>query len=165
MSEVQNQLNSQNYETVLVDAFKTVGNRVFPDQPATMDINDLNRIVNGYRSTHLPSYGQPLPNSGTEFIAVGTTVGDEVDLVQALDNQVVLVSAYSLENTDTGAIEVSVKIGNTIIEIASVPGNASVASQASFPYYISKGQKLTITVTSGTANRLNASATGVYCCH
>ena len=166
MSEVQNQLNSQNYATVIVDAFNNVGGRVFPDQPATIDINDLNRIVKGWQSTHVPTYGAPLPNNGTEFIAVGTTVGDAVTLVEAQDNEVILVSAISFENIDSGAIELQVKLGNTLVEIASVAGNASSPSAATtLPIYVSKGQKMTITVTSGTANRMNVTASGVYCSH
>lgn len=164
VSEVANQLKSQSFDEVLSSAFKQVGGRVFPDLLASQSVSDLVAIVDGFRATHLLSYGNAIPNTGTAYIATPASTDTPVDLVAPADNECIIVNAVSLENIDGSAIEYTMHLGTTLVSIGAVPANVAIPVELNRPLYLSKGQTLTITATSGTANRLNASASGVKSC-
>ena len=97
-SEIANQLKSQSLGDVLASTFNTVGGRVFPDLLASQSLADLVKVVDSYRATHAPLYGNPLPNTGTAYTAVGEGSEAIVDLIAPSDNEVVNVNAMSLKN-------------------------------------------------------------------
>ena len=161
MSEVGNQLKSQSLAEVVTSAFAQVGGRVYPDTLASQSLLDLMLVVDSWRATHVPTYGTPAPNTGTPYGATPASVGDPVELVAASDNEVIRVQAISLENIDGSSIEYQIHLGNTLLAQGSVAGNQSAPIVDIAPLFISKGESLTVTATSGTANRLNANASGV----
>ncbi len=63
LSELRNQLKSQNLDTVQPAAFKQVGGVVFPDTKAKLDLLALREIINGFQNVHLPSYGHSIAGS------------------------------------------------------------------------------------------------------
>ena len=161
MSEVGNQLKSQSLADVITSAFAQVGGRVFPDTLASSSLLDLILVVDSWRATHAPLYGSPAPNTGTAYAATPASAGDAVDLVAAADNEVIRIQAVSLENIDSSSIGYALHLGNTLLSQGSIAANQSAAIVDLVPLFISKGESLTITATSGTANRLNANASGV----
>ena len=160
-SEVGNQLKSQSLGEVISSAFAQVGGRVFPDTQATQSLLDLMLVVDSWRATHTPAYGGPCSNAGVGYVAVPSSLGDPVDLVAADDNEVIRIQGISLENIDSSAIDYDIHLGTALLSRGSVAGNQHVPVTDLVPLFISKGQTITITATSGTANRLNAHATGV----
>ena len=61
--ELRNQLKSQSLGNVDAAAFKQVGGAVFPDVNASKDLEGFKDVVSSYQATHLPAYGQRIPNS------------------------------------------------------------------------------------------------------
>ena len=63
-TEIRQQLRNQSLENLLIASINTVGDRIFPDDMAVLDMEALSQIVTAWRSTHAVAYGQVLPNTG-----------------------------------------------------------------------------------------------------
>lgn len=152
MSEIGNQLKSQTLGDVLASSFETVGSRVFPDINASSDISDLVKIVDSWRATHAQTYGQVLPNSGQGLAFDGTTD----TLLSANDNQVIEITALSLENSGLADIGYELSFGDgltfeAIFNLGTLSAGEIVAFSDFKNLKVSKGYTLNLTVTSGTA--------------
>ena len=164
ISEVANQLKSQTLDDVIASAFATVGGRVYPDINASLDILDLVKIVDSWRATHVQTYGNPLPDAGTGYSVSPSSTDSPADLVAAANNEVIRINGISITNTGSGLIEWTLKVGDVVLSSGATPGAATTPVQDIYTtQYISKGQTLTITATSGTATELTAYASGVKC--
>jgi len=165
MSELSNQLKSQNLESVLASTFNIVGGRVFPDLGSKTGLLDFIAVVNAWRATHAQAYGGVIPDTGTAYSVTAGSTDTPVDLVAASNNEVVVVNAISVTNAGGAApIAFQVKLGNTIVSAADAIPAQSIPVALQFPLSVSKGQTLTITATSGTATDLTAHASGVKSC-
>ena len=160
-SEVGNQLKSQSLADVITSAFAQVGGRVFPDTLASQSLLDLMLVVDSWRATHAPNYGSPCSNAGKGYTATPASLGDPITVVEASDNEVIRLNGISIENIDSSAIGYDLMLGDTLLAQGSLAANTKAPITDLPPLFISKGQNLTLTATSGTANRLNAYATGV----
>lgn len=158
-TEIRQQLRNQSLENLLVSSINTVGDRIFPDDMAVIDMEALSQIVDAWRSTHSVNYGQVLPNTGT--IAEGVTDGSGIE---PLDNQVIDIVAISLANSGGAPIEVSVRIGDLVLTATAVPptGTSSNELGAIFPITLSKGLALKFVVTSGTSSDFSAKVAYSY---
>jgi len=153
-TEIRQQLRNKTLENTLVDAIKTVGNRIFPDDLAIIDMIALQQIVDAWRSTHAQTYGNVLPNTGviTEGIADGGGVAP-------VDNQVMDVVAIDMANAGGNPLEVTVSIGDLAVFSTSIPPNGGVTSSelgSLFPLTLSKGLSVKFTVTNGTVSDFSA---------
>ena len=165
MSELGNQLNSQNLDTVLASTFNTVGGRVFPDLRSETGLLDFIAVVNAWRATHAQAYGGIIPDTGTAYSVTAGSTDTPVDLVAASNNEVVVVNAISVTNAGGAApVVFALKLGNTILALGDAAPSQSTPVALQYPISISKGQTLTITATSGTATDLTAHASGVKSC-
>ena len=152
-TEIRQQLRNQSFENLLTTSLNTVGDRIFPDDLAILDMEALTQIVDTWRSTHVPTYGQVLPNSGV--IAEGINDGSGIS---PADNEVIDVVAISLANAGGAPVEVSVRIGDLPIINIAVPPNGVTSSElgAIFPLTLSKSLSLKFVVTSGTSADFSA---------
>jgi len=158
-TEIRQQLRNQTLEDLQIASINTVGDRIYPDDMAVLDMEALTQIVESWRSTHAIAYGQVLPNTGN--IAEGIADGGGLE---PLDNQVIDVVAISCANAGGAPIEVSVRIGDLqIINVAMPPtGLTSSELGAIFPLTLSKGLALKFVVTSGTASDFSAKVAYSY---
>jgi len=164
MSEVANQLKSQTLDEVISTSFNTVGGRVFPDLNASLDILDLVKIVDSWRATHVQTYGNPIPDTGTAFSVSPSSTDSPADLIAPANNEVIYVNGVSLSNGGGGAIEYRLKLDAVLLSTGAVPpGEALAIQDFNQQLILAKGQTLTITATSGTATDLTALASGVKC--
>jgi len=152
-TEIRQQLRNQSLEDLQVSTINTVGDRIFPDDLAILDMEALQQIVSAWRSTHSINYGQVLPNTGV--IAEGIADGGGV---APGDNEVIDVVGISLANSGGAPVEVSVRIGDLqLINLAVAPtGATSSELGAIFPLTLAKGLALKFVVTSGTASDFSA---------
>ena len=152
-TEIRQQLRNQKLEDLLPSSLNTVGDRIFPDDMAILDMEALTQIVQAWRSTHAISYGQVIPNSGviTEGIADGGGL-------EPLDNQVIDVVGASCANAGAAPIEITVSLGTLILKAGAVPPGGTLTSDeiGVFPLTLSKGLALKFDVTSGTAADFSA---------
>ena len=59
MTDVRNQLKSQDLATLEASSLNTVGGRIFPDNAAVPAVNALVSVADGWRATHAVAYGGP----------------------------------------------------------------------------------------------------------
>jgi hypothetical protein len=154
MSRVREQLRNQDLDTVIIDAFKQVGGVVFPDKAGVMDLNALISIVDSWRSVHVATFGNILPNSGVlaENIADGGGLEPQ-------DNEVIHIQGISFANGGGAPVEVQMRIGDLPMIALAVPPNGVSTSSEIMParqLILSKGNALKFVVTSGTASDFSA---------
>ena len=152
-SIVREQLRNQSLADILTSSINTVGDRIFPDDMAVIDMLALEQIVSAWRSTHAQTYGNAIPNTGalTEGIADGGGI-------EPGNNEIINVLAISLGNSGGAPVEVSVRLGDLPIVNLAVPPTGATSSElgAIFPLVLSKGNALKFVVTSGTASDFSA---------
>jgi hypothetical protein len=153
-TEIRQQLRNKTLENTLVDAIKTVGNRIFPDDLAIIDMIALQQIVDAWRSTHAQTYGNVLPNTG--LISEGISDGGGIAPV---DNQVMDIVAIDMANAGGAPLEVTISIGDVAVIMTAIPPNGGVTSSelgSIFPLTLSKGLSLKFTVNTGTESDFSA---------
>lgn len=158
-TEIRQQLRNQSLENLLTSTINTVGDRIFPDDLAVLDLEALNQIVNSWRSTHAINYGQVLPNTGAieEGIAAGSGIS-------ANDNEILEIVAVSMANAGGVPIEVNLQLGDLILQSVAVPPTGTYSTQLGnlFPMTLSKGLTFKFVVTSGTSGDFSAKVAYQY---
>jgi len=162
MGEIVNQLKSQSLDDVLASAFKQVGGAVFPDARALASLGELIHIVEAWRATHAISYGSPIPNEGTTYIASPAVVDTPTDLVAPSTTESVLVTAISTVNSGGAPVIGTITLGDGVLltTFAANPG-ASDPVALPYPLWVTKGAVLSATVTSGTPGDVTVKASAV----
>lgn len=150
-TEIRQQLRNQNLEELLTSTINTVGSRIFPDDLAVLDLEALNQIVESWRSTHVSTYGNVLPNTGVLAESIADGGG-----IEPSNNQVIDITAVSVANGGGAApVEFELRIGDLpIFGGAIAPSSTTKSSEfgAIFPLTLSKGLALKFVVTSGTSS-------------
>jgi len=159
MSEVRNQLKSQDLDTVEPAAFKNVGGVVYPDNKAKNNLESLNEIVTSFRSVHTPTYGNPIPGSPygyTDTIDSSTTT----KIIETTPNEVISLQNITLFSTETGTtatVVISTDEGQAFMHLpVELTQNKATVMQPDpivYPLYLVYPQILSvITSSSGTVD-------------
>jgi len=160
-TEIRQQLRNQSLNDLLTSSINTVGGRIFPDDLAVIDMDAFNQIIKAWQATHVVTYGNVLPNTGTilEGIADGGGVAPG-------DNEVMEVVAASLANSGAAPIDVEVKLGDLVLNSANIPPGETVKSfdLGIFPITLSKNLALKFGVTSGTPSDFSAKVAYQFTC-
>jgi hypothetical protein len=158
-TEIRQQLRNQSLENLLVSTLNTVGDRIFPDDLAVLDLEALNQIVNSWRSTHVATYGNVLPNSGS--IREGIEDGQGVSVG---DNEVLDIVAISIANAGGVPINFEIRLGDLPLFAGAVIPTGTTSSElgALFPLTLSKGLSLKFVVTGGTSSDFSAKVAYQY---
>lgn len=162
-TEIRQQLRNQSLSDLLSSTIRTVGGRVFPDDLARIDLDALNQIVDSWRSTHVQTYGNVLPNSGAFELGVVDGGG-----IAPENNEVLEIVAISASNTGLGPIDYTVSIGDVALVTSNVaPTSVQTMSEilgGLNPIVLSNGLSLKFTVTNGTAEDFTATIAYQYRC-
>jgi len=158
-TEIRQQLRNQNLESLLITQTNQVGDRIFPDDLAVLDMEALQQIVSAWRATHTATFGQVLPNTGA--IAEGIAAGSGIS---ANDNEVLEVVGVSIANGGGAPIEVNLQLGDLILQSLAVPPTGATTSEfgSLFPMTLSKGLTLKFVVTSGSSGDFSAKVAYQY---
>lgn len=159
-TEIRQQLRNQSLENLLISSINTVGDRIFPDDMAVLDMEALSQIVDAWRSTHSINYGQVLPDTGN--IAEGIADGQGIEPLQ---NQVIDIVGISMANAGVAPVEAQVKLGDLVLFAGAIPPTGTTTSTeigAIFPLTLSKGIALKFGVTSGTSSDFSAKVAYTY---
>ena len=157
--ELSNQLKNQNLGAVSPAAFLQVGAPVFPDDTTTTPLNAFQSIVSAYQAVHLPSFGQPIPQTG----AVVSVDGAENILVPE-KAEVCHVQYISMTNSGGAApIIASITLGGMAIAFSGDYSTAlTVPPSTTFSFPVSidvdLNLPLAVSVSSGTASDLTTKA-------
>ncbi len=159
-TEIRQQLRNQTLEDLLITETNTVGDRIFPDDMAVLDMEALQQIVSAWRATHTATFGQVLPNTGV--LAEGIEDGQGISVN---DNEVLEVMAISCANAGGAPIEISIRIGDIVLINDVVdPVNGLTASDLGLilPLTLSKPMALKFVVTAGTSSDFSAKVAYAY---
>ena len=159
-TEIRQQLRNQTLENLLITETNVVGDRIFPDDMAVLDMEALQQIVSAWRATHTATFGQVLPNTGA--IATGIADGQGISVG---DNEVLDIVAISCANSGGAPVTVSIQIGEVILKSAIVDpvnGLSSTDIGSIFPITLSKGLNLKFVVTAGTGSDFSAKVAYSY---
>lgn len=159
MDEIRNQFKSQTLASLVASSIQTVGGRVFPDAPAVTDLEAFKAVVESWRGVHVPTYGQPIPQSGS---TVQTTGADT--LISATGNQVKRINAITLKNSgDSAPIVTTLTQGTSPpVSLIALPDGGTCPPQSTIiingPFYVDENTPIIVGVSSGTAGDLTSSA-------
>ena len=159
-TEIRQQLRNQSLEDLQTSTINTVGDRIFPDDLAVIDMEALNQIVRTWRSTHSINYGQVLPNTGA--IAEGIADGGGVSVG---DNEVIELVGISCANGGGVPIGISIRLGDLVLINTIVDPTQGLSTNdlgSLLPMTLSKGLSLKFVVTSGTADDFSAKVAYQY---
>lgn len=159
-TEIRQQLRNQSLEDLQVGSINTVGDRIYPDDMAILDMEALQQIVSAWRATHSVNFGQILPNTGA--IAEGIADGGGLE---PGNNEVIDIVGISMANAGGAPVEAQVKLGDLVLFGGAIPPNGQTTSTeigAIFPLTLSKGLALKFGVTSGTASDFSAKVAYAY---
>ena len=169
-SEIANQLNSQNLDTVLASTFSTVGGRTFADARSSDGLADLRDIVNAYRATHLVAYGNVLPSSGV-FYAIQPANSTPTNLISPAIQEVVHLNGLSFHNeSGSTPAEITISVGDAILSSQIIVGPNTNASWQDIIGYnvpnlvLSAGQNLIVNITAGETEKTTITASAVKSC-
>ena len=149
MSDVRNQLQTLTGAEIVASQLSTVGGKIFTN--ATSSQVDVKDLTGWWRSVHVPTYGQPIPGSGT----TATGSGDS-PILAPITNETALISALSLTNGNpTTPADVTVEIDGAIVAKVNVlPADSAVVigagAEALASLILANGSTLSQTV-SGVA--------------
>lgn len=155
MSEIRNQLKSQNLGAVNASSLLQVGGEIYPDASAINNMLDFQQIVSAFRAVHQPSFGSPI--AGSNAVAEGTNQGT---MLQASnDNEVYRIDSIFLNNTGGAPITAVVRLGTAPINTTMSSMNNQVIQPAENalimgPFFMDSITTLGVVVTDGTAGDL-----------
>jgi hypothetical protein len=159
-TEIRQQLRNQTLENLLITETNQVGDRIFPDDMAVLDMEALQQIVSAWRATHTATYGQILPDTGA--IAEGIEDGQGVS---ASNNEVLEIVAISCANSGGVPIDISIRLGDLVLIngiVDNINGLTSSDVATLLPMTITKGIALKFVVTGGTASDFSAKVAYQY---
>jgi len=160
-TEIRQQLRNQSLDDLLTSSINTVGGRIFPDDLAVIDMDAFNQIIKAWQATHVSTYGNVLPNTGTILEGVADGGG-----VAPGDNEVMEVVAASLANGGVAPIDVEVRLGDLVLNSVNIPPTETIKSfdLGVFPITLSKNLALKFSVTSGTPSDFSAKVAYQFKC-
>jgi len=159
-TEIRQQLRNQSLESLLITQTNQVGDRIYPDDMAVLDMEALEQIVSAWRATHTATFGQVLPNTGAIEEGIVDGGGVSVD-----DNQVLDIVGISCANAGGAPIVLSIRLGDLVLINGVVdPTNGLTSSDLGslLPMTLSKGLSLKFVVTSGTSGDFTAKVAYQY---
>lgn len=108
LTQIRNQLKSQDLATLSASTLETVGGRVFPDNAAVPDLRALVEVLDAYRAVHVPTYGQPIPGTSDAASHTADAPNDWKVLIQPSGETVTEVQVINIFNNGTGPVEVDI---------------------------------------------------------
>jgi len=97
IGDIRDQLQTLTGAELLASQLSSAGGKAFVSLNAKPTQLDMNEVTNFWRSIHVPTYGNPIPNSGA---TVSSTVAADPVVLQVATNEVATLQAMILTNAD-----------------------------------------------------------------
>ena len=154
-SQFNNLIKSKSIDSLTPQQILAAGESIFLDSQTSPDLNSINKAIPAYMHIHSPTYGQPIPLSGSVVSADGSET-----LLAPSDNEVRKIIGISVVNGGGAPIIFTMTLGGmVVISAAADPASTSVVSIGEL--YASKNLPLAVSVTSGTAADLTSSVASI----
>jgi hypothetical protein len=129
------------------------GEPIFLDIKTASDINSINTLIQSYTRIHSPTYGQPIPLSGS----VVTRLGDAA-LVTPDDTEVRRIMAVNFTNIGISPMTVNLTLGGMIIIAGQdVPPGQTVMGSFTSTIFSMSNLDLAVAAVTGTPAELSTS--------
>ena len=163
MSEVRNQLKSQDLSTLEATSLSTVGGRVFPDNAAGPDLRALIEVARAWGATHAPANGGPI--GGTDSTTTHQMQTDSVEAVYTpTGKQLARVVAVQVSNSGGAPMTAAVLVGGVDLGVQQITINPS--ESAGFPLtadvIVGPSTPLQVHLTSGSASDASVKVAHVF---
>ena len=159
MGQIRDQLQNLTAAQILPVQLSEAGGKVFVSQNARATQTDLANVVQFWRDVHAPTYGLPIPSSGTSATVVDTA-DTLVDVLAPGQNETAYITAFSLTNADPlNASTVTVKVGDATFAALDIGGNATkviIGYGGASSIFLTKGQTLQIQQSGATTGQVSA---------
>lgn len=146
MATIRDQISSLTIAQLQPDQLSQVAGKVFMSANAVTDQGTAQQLTDTWRAVHAPTYGQPIPSSGT----TASTVGDTV-LLGPGTNQTAYINAIDFTNADPAtAATVELTINGVSLGITTVPplSTVSVIGIGGIqPFMLANGHNLSQSIT------------------
>jgi len=114
MTDVRNQLKSQDLATLEASSLNTVGGRIFPDNAAVPAVNALVSVADGWRATHAVAYGGPI--GGTDAVETHQMQTDSVEAIYTPSGkQLARVIAVQVANGGGAPMTADLLVGGVVV--------------------------------------------------
>jgi hypothetical protein len=126
------------------------GSPVFLDINTNADISSINKLIQSYARIHTPTYGQPIPMSGSisSIDGAGTVLAPS-------SNEMRKIIRINVVNAGGVPVVGTITLGGMVVAgFAADPTSTTIIEQQSQNLFASKNLPLAVTVTSGTASDL-----------
>ena len=142
MGQIRDQLQNLTAAQLLPLQLSEAGGKVFVSQNARSTQTDLANVVQFWRDVHAPTYGLPIPSSGSSTVTQDT--GDTlVDILAPGANETQYVTALSITNADPlNSATVTIQLGDAIFANFDLAGSATkviVGFTGLAPFFLVKG--------------------------
>jgi len=127
LTQIRNQLKSQDLSTLSASSIETVGGRVFPDNAAVPDLRALVEVLDAYRAVHVPTYGQPIPKTGDAATTTASALNTWDDVIAPANDEVHMLQFAGLYNSDASTP------AQVDVAITDADGTAYVAASLDVP--------------------------------
>ena len=152
LDEIRNQFKNQSLNVLVPSSIKAVGGRVFPDQPAVVDLEAFKSVVQSWQGVHVPTYGDAII-AGTGGVV---SQGGAGELLQATANQVYRVQSIHLSNAGGAPIVAEVTLGGAPVTSTTTGIIGPTESTLILgPFFADLNLQLAVSVVSGTASDLS----------
>jgi len=152
--EIQNQLKSQNLQSVLPSAFAQVGNPIFPDASTVEGLKVLRHVVDSWSATHAPLYGHPIPATG----ATASSTGTSETVLTLTQNQIAQIQRIECESS--GAAQVTVTVGGLVqTEAALAPATKVNLLDGKQMFTVDSTQAIAFTASESTTVKIGYALT------
>ena len=154
MASVRDQLSSLTLAELTAAQTSSAGGKVFVSNNAVMSQLEMNEIVSSWQSIHVPTYGMPIPGSGTSLSATASAT-----LLNLDTNQTGYINALSMTNGGTDVLTVNILVGVAVYSSKQIPPGTTgifvgAGPEVGQPFYLADGLSLGCTVSGGSIGDL-----------
>ena len=150
MTEIRNQLKSQDLDTLEASSLNTVGGRVFPDAAAVPSLRDLVSVADAWRATHATAYGGPI--GGTDAVVTHAMQTDNVEAIfTPTGKQLAQISAVQVANGGGAPMTADLLIGGVLVAAGlTINPSESGGFDIDSTLIVGPSTPLQVHITSGT---------------
>ena len=149
-SQFNELIQSKSIASITPQQILAAGEPVFFDIQTSADINAINKLIQSYARIHTPTYGQPIPMSGS----INSIDGAGVVLAPG-SNEMRKIVRINVVNAGGVPVVGTITLGGmVVVGFAADPSSTTIIEQQSQNLFASKNLPLAVTVTSGTASDL-----------
>lgn len=152
MTDVRNQLKSQDLNTLEATSLNTVGGRIFPDNAAVPAVNALVSVADGWRATHAVAYGGPI--GGTDAVVSHQMQTDSVEAVYTpTGKQLASIIAVQVANGGGAPMTADLLVGGVIVSSGlTINPTESAGFDIDQTLYVGPSTPCQVHLTSGSAS-------------